>query len=140
VETFGTAVAIAVGITSLIAVIGGAIVTVAWKLVAKPHLQLYVFNPIAEIRAAQAEIKKELHPNGGSSLRDSVDRAVAGSVSNGELLASHVLAAQADHVTLERLQRRLDAHIDLQASERESDRAQHATERADDARTEREQE
>lgn len=83
----------------------------AWRFVVKPQLQLHILNPLQEIQ-------KELHPNGGSSLRDRVDAAVSTGASNGELIAGHIEEAQSDHRLLLRMQGRLDEHLRQQGSDR----------------------
>lgn len=84
-------------------VIGGTLFGVTWKFVVQPHLRLYILDPIADMQ-------RELHANGGTSLRDRVDdtqrtaaNAVQSSADNGHLLAQHIEEANGDRSVLNSL-------------------------------------
>jgi hypothetical protein len=60
---------------SQVIIAGGVVLT--GLAVAYRWMKNHVADPLKEIpviRAAQVEIRNELHPNGGSSMRDSIDR------------------------------------------------------------------
>lgn len=91
--------------------IGVLILTAAWKLMMLPNLQHYVFDPIADLNGKVADIEKELHPNGGGSLRDRIDRGVTQVQDTASLLAGHIEEAQQDRRLMLRLERKLNDHL-----------------------------
>ena len=53
-------------VTSITAIVGGAMLLHRWML-------SNIRRDIQDVSAAVADVRKEVHPNGGSSLRDSVE-------------------------------------------------------------------
>lgn len=59
---------VAVGLT-----VGGMLFGAAWKLVVRPQLELHIFHPIRDI---ERDVRRELHANGGTSLKDRIEVGV----------------------------------------------------------------
>lgn len=89
VQDYGPSVALFIAV-----IVGLAIVYKAWPLISNFVIIVNALAELPKIHETVKEIKKEVIPNGGSSLRDAIDLTRAELKTVAERLDKHIAAVQ----------------------------------------------